>query len=69
MQLEEMMDERESAGFESDTEVKMFAVYQIGERGGPRSTEKDREVYILPMWEIWIWNRNWDRCSGQARAN
>ena len=63
------MDVRESARFESDTEIKMFEVYQTRERGGPRAAEKDREVHTLAMWEIWRWNRNWDRCSGQARAN
>ena len=47
------MDVRESARFESDTEIKMFEVYQTRERGGPRAAEKDREVHTLAMWEIW----------------
>ena len=47
VQLEEMMDVRESARFESDTEVKMFEVYQTGDRGGPQGyRERPRSAYF-----------------------
>ena len=44
------MDESESAGFESDTESRCSQCIRLGSVEAPDPTEKDREVYILPMW-------------------